>query len=95
MLVHSLRLWQMEVEVAVEPARREALAMERVSLCLRSIFPLYNLMFLSWAVLIHRVAPCIQAMVHFVIKESYIVLVLDDILLVCFPMETPNRVDYK
>jgi hypothetical protein len=85
----------MQVEVAADPARLEALAMERVSLCLRSIFPLYNLMSLSWAVSIRRVAPCIQAMVRFVIKESYITLVLDDILLVCFPMGTPNRVDYK
>lgn len=54
--------------------------MEQVSLCLESIFPLYNLTILSWAVLIRLVAPCIQAMVRFVIKESYIVLVLDDIL---------------
>lgn len=85
----------MQVEAGAEPARPEALAMERVSLCSRSIFPLYNLMSLFWVVLIRRVAPCIQAMVRFVIKESYIVLVLDDILLVCFPMGTLNRVDYK
>ena len=83
----------MQVEAAADPARRGALVMERVSLCSRSIFPLYNLTFLSWAVLIRPVAPCIQAMARFVIKESYIVLVLDDILLVCFPMGTPNRVD--
>ena len=85
----------MEVETAAEPVRRDVLATEQVSLCSRSIFLLYNLMFLSWAVLIRLVAPCIQAMVHFVIKESYIVPVLDDILLACSPMGTPNRVDYK
>ena len=86
----------MQVEAAgADPAKPDALAMERVSPCSRSIFLLYNLMSLSWAVSIRRVAPCIQAMVRFVTKGSYIVLVLDDILLVCFPMGTPNRVDCK
>jgi hypothetical protein len=84
----------MEVEAAAaEPARWGVLATEQVSLCSRSILPLYNLMFLSWAILIRLVAPCIQVMVHFVVKESYIVHVLGDILLVCSPMGTPNHVD--
>jgi hypothetical protein len=75
--------------------RLEVLAMGQVSLCSRSRSPLYNQMSLSWAVLIRQAAPCIQAAVRFVVKESYTVLVLDDIPLVCFPMGTPNHVDYK
>jgi len=73
----------------------EVLAIKQVFLCSRSRFPLCNLMSLSWVVLVHRAAPCIQAMARFVVKEPYIILVLDDILLVCFPMGIPSRVDYN
>ena len=83
----------MQAEAAASLARSEAMGVGRVFLCSRSRFPLYNLLSLSWAILIRPVVPCIQAMDHFVTKESYIVLVLDDILLACFPMGIPIRVD--